>query len=814
MRPSLKLLAAIVPAVLAISATPASAALNTWSGLGGLNAANNAHWVREYTAGVVPTTIYAATEGNGVYKTENNGLSWAAMNSGLDAPGAKDIRTIFKSATTIYAGTGAGLFRAAGAGWAPVAQGAESDPKNPKKLNVAVQALLTSGGALLAGVHSGGVYRSFDGGETWKPPAPGNGMARSETVWSLTEFLPGVVFAATQGGVYRSLDSGATWTLASDGITGTVLRVFKDEKAPNIYYAAGHDGIFRTVNGAVTWSKVNAGSGANVPSGIIRAMQQLSGVELTRLYVGTPNGVYSGTTDHSLLPGEVKWRKVTKNDGGLGNNTIIWALSSFWTTPGTLLAGTQSNGGYALTFTPAINTALPTLDDTTPHVGQVLTANEGTWTGTETIEYSYQWQRCTGTLPQTCSDVEDATEKTFVVPAGTVGLRWRVQVTGVNDFPAFGLNEADSAISTQTAMAPGPLPGTTTITKASVDIDDPGSDGQPQPGDVARAKGWSFNPVADVATTFQWSVCKNGGCQEIPGATGLTYTIRETDVDGKLCVAVTGRNAHGATTLECGAQTFTIVSEDPKQLAPATLTGAAYVGDTLVSTVGAWKTGSTTFVRRWMRCEADGGSCEYRPITTPAYTLTAADLGKRFKVEIKADTNGSNNLPAPVYVYTPLSDVVTTPPVAPEPSPPSGEPGPGPGPGPAPATQPAAGPAPDTVAPALGLKAVASKLKPNTALKLKATLSEAASLTVGYERKVSGRKVGRTCKAGARKGKKCTTYKKLATVKVAGVGGSSIVTLPKRKLAAGDYRVVVTPVDAAGNAGAAKTVSFKVSRTR
>ncbi len=81
-------------------------------------------------------------------------------------------------------------------------------------------------------------------------------------------------------------------------------------------------------------------------------MKQLSGVDLTRLYVGTPNGVYAGTTDHSPFPGEVKWRKVTKDDGGLGNNTIIWALSNFLTTPGTLLAGTQSNGGYALTFTP------------------------------------------------------------------------------------------------------------------------------------------------------------------------------------------------------------------------------------------------------------------------------------------------------------------------------------------------------------------------------------------------------------------------------------------------------------------------------
>ena len=153
---------------------------------------------------------------------------------------------------------------------------------------------------MLAGVASGGVYKSTDGGATWKPPAPGNGMVRSETVWSITESIPGITFAATQSGMYRSTDFGSTWTLRNDGITGTVLRVFKDENAPNIYYAAGTDGVFRTVNGGVTWSKINIGP--NSPSGTIRAMKQLSGVDLTRLYVGTPDGVYAGTTDHAPCP--------------------------------------------------------------------------------------------------------------------------------------------------------------------------------------------------------------------------------------------------------------------------------------------------------------------------------------------------------------------------------------------------------------------------------------------------------------------------------------------------------------------------------
>ena len=215
-------------------------------------------------------------------------------------------------------------------------------------------------------------------------------------------------------------------------------------------------------------------------------------------------------------------------------------------------------------------------------------------------------------------------------------------------------------------------------------------------------------------------------------------------------------------------------------------------------------------MRVWQSCEADGGSCQTMTSEKAAtYKVKEADLGRRLRVEIKADTNGPNNLPNPIYVYSALSDVVTPPP-APDPDP---TPTPQPNePQATPIPQPTPSPTPDTVAPVLGVKAVSSKLKPNTALKLSATLSEGASLSVTYERKRTGRKVGKTCKPGAKKGKKCTVYSKLATVKVSGVGGSSTMTLPKRKLAAGDYRVVVTPTDAAGNKGKAMTVSFKVRK--
>jgi hypothetical protein len=109
------------------------------------------------------------------------------------------------------------------------------------------------------------------------------------------------------------------------------------------------------------------------------------------------------------------------------------------------------------------------------------------------------------------------------------------------------------------------------------------------------------------------------------------------------------------------------------------------------------------------------------------------------------------------------------------------------------------------------LGAVSAKLKPGAQLKLKVGLTEGGTLSVELQRVRAGRKAGKTCKVDAKKGKKCTAISKIATVKL-GVGGSGTVTLPKTKLAAGDYRAVVTPIDAAGNRGAARTVAFKVSK--
>src|SRR3954469_10652785 len=82
-----------------------------WNGLPGLSAANGANWVREYATGLPPTTMYAATEGDGVYRSVNNGITWSAFNGGLDPnSGSYNVRTVYSSGLTEYIGTDVGLF--------------------------------------------------------------------------------------------------------------------------------------------------------------------------------------------------------------------------------------------------------------------------------------------------------------------------------------------------------------------------------------------------------------------------------------------------------------------------------------------------------------------------------------------------------------------------------------------------------------------------------------------------------------------------------------------------------------------------------
>jgi hypothetical protein len=102
--------------------------------------------------------------------------------------------------------------------------------------------------------------------------------------------------------------------------------------------------------------------------------------------------------------------------------------------------------------TAPTNTAPPTITGTA-QVGQTLTAAPGTWTGTQPIQFAYQWQRCTPTCGNIAAPA--GTAPTYTIVAGDAGATLRVVVTGTN---GAGNSSATSAATATVTSAPSPPP--------------------------------------------------------------------------------------------------------------------------------------------------------------------------------------------------------------------------------------------------------------------------------------------------------------------------------------------------------------------
>jgi hypothetical protein len=103
----------------------------------------------------------------------------------------------------------------------------------------------------------------------------------------------------------------------------------------------------------------------------------------------------------------------------------------------------QTAAVAAVTSIPApSNTAAPTISGTAK-VGETLTADPGSWSGSPT-SYAYQWQRCDADVAA-CSNLVGATGNTYAVPVADLGYRLRVMVAARN---AQGSTTATSEITT------------------------------------------------------------------------------------------------------------------------------------------------------------------------------------------------------------------------------------------------------------------------------------------------------------------------------------------------------------------------------
>jgi hypothetical protein len=228
-----------------------------------------------------PGTVYAGTQTSGLYKSLDEGKTWSQQNQGLNN---LDVRAIDIASGLIVVGTASGVFYSddGATNWHSLGL---------TNLSVASVALMpkTNGVTIFAGLDNGSASAGYllktEGtAGTWlvvKGNFPGDAVVASLAVGSAPSGgtdLP--LLAGTSGGLFRSDDRGASWTpLAGLPPTDFNAVFFNPANPDQIYVASdgdqGNGGVWRSLDRGATWSTFGAGL-PNKPRVTAVALQPLN----------------------------------------------------------------------------------------------------------------------------------------------------------------------------------------------------------------------------------------------------------------------------------------------------------------------------------------------------------------------------------------------------------------------------------------------------------------------------------------------------------------------------------------------------------
>lgn len=246
-----------------------------------------------------PNVIYVGTgeacirgnisHGNGIYGTVDGGKTWKnlglrdsrAIGKVIVNPTNPDIVYVAALGHPYGSNAERGIFRTINGGktWEKVLYKDENtggidvafDPHNPHILFASLWQARRTPWSLSSGGPGSGLYRSNDGGTTWKPlaehglPAGPYGKigvavaANSERVYALIE--------AKDGGLFRSDDGGDTWQLVDNDRANWqrawyYMHIFADPQDSDVVYIANVD-FYKSTDGGRSFNKVKVPHGDN-----------------------------------------------------------------------------------------------------------------------------------------------------------------------------------------------------------------------------------------------------------------------------------------------------------------------------------------------------------------------------------------------------------------------------------------------------------------------------------------------------------------------------------------------------------------------
>ncbi|MEM6803117.1 MAG: glycosyl hydrolase, partial [Bacteroidota bacterium] len=196
-----------------------------------------------------PDLVYAAVLGNifgknetrGVYRSKDGGAFWERVLFHSDSIGAIDL---------------------------------VMDPHNPRILYAGMWRVERKPWTLIDGAAEGGLYKSMDGGDTWKklkgglPEGIGGRIgiavspANSDRVWMIREMKE-----EKKGGVYRSDDGGKSWTKLNRDHklrqrAWYYSHIFADPQDENTVYVL-NTSMYKSIDGGKVFSRISTPHGDN-----------------------------------------------------------------------------------------------------------------------------------------------------------------------------------------------------------------------------------------------------------------------------------------------------------------------------------------------------------------------------------------------------------------------------------------------------------------------------------------------------------------------------------------------------------------------
>lgn len=186
---------------------------------------------------------------------------------------------------------------------------------------------------------------------------------------------------------------------------------------------------------------------------------------------------------------------------------------------------------------PPTNTAEPNISGSAEQ-GRALSTSRGSWTGGG-LSFAYRWVRCgvNGGRPDgsDCTSIAGATGSRYTVASADVGFRLRARVTATN------AEGSQTVASDPTGVVVG-LPVNTSLPLVS---------GTPLVDASLTVSNGNWSGRQPISFSYGWLRCNTAGgeCAAIPGANGRSFRLTSSDVNRKLRVNVTARNAVGSTTV-------------------------------------------------------------------------------------------------------------------------------------------------------------------------------------------------------------------------------------------------------------------------